>query len=279
MTGELRAFVALVVIAVLGWVGYQMLFKAGEAPHVVLQDVHGSVDIESGGRRQQATDGAQIGAADRLVAGADGEAVLAFGEENRVKLGANTSVQVTSVDATGVRLSLENGRVQATIRPGGPGLGITAGDKSVDATDADFTVARTADGVGVESTRGAVTVDGASLQAGQRTVIPKDGTPLQLPTSEALLLQMAWPGQTRTSASKVRLQGSTEPGAHVRARTAAGTAETRAGRDGAFTVEVELGEGENAVAVDAVNVFGQVARADWHVARDSTPPAIGVRIE
>ena len=122
-------------------------------------------------------------------------------------------------------------------------------------------------------------MDGTEVKAGQRTLLPRDGTPLQMPTSDVLLLQMAWPTEQRTVAGTVRVQGTTEPGARVRAKTAAGTAEATAGRDGAFSVDVMLAEGENAVAVESVNIFGQVAKADWRVARDSTPPSIGVRIE
>ncbi len=279
MTAELRALLALAVIAVLGWVGYQLLFSDSAAAAVVLSEVRGDVQVESGGQRGAATAGAPIHASDRLVSGADGSAVLAFGTQSRVTVQANTSVQVTSVDPTGVRLSLEDGRVQATVRPGGPRLGIDAAGRAIRADDADFEIVRSPDGVAVQSSRGAVDVDGAAVAAGDRTVIPSDGSPMQMPVSDALLLQMAWPAQDRTSTPKVRLTGTTEPSAKVTASTSAGTATTRADRAGAFVIEVALGEGENAVVVRAVNLFGQVAKAEWRVARDSTPPAIGVRIE
>lgn len=279
MSAELRAFIAFILIVGVGWVGYQELFNDSAAVRVVLQDVHGTVELRSGSQVAPARVGAEVGAADRLVAGADGQAVLAFGGESRVTLEANSSLQVTSVDETGVRVSLEDGRVQATVRPGSPGLDIRSGGRTVTASDADFSVVRGAGGVGVETTRGAVDVDGVPVVAGRRAVIADGATPMQMPASESLLLQVAWPGLERTPSGAVRLVGTTEPGASVRVRTPAGDVRTTAGPDGAFAVDAALGEGENAVAVEAVNVFGQASTAQWHVVRDSTPPRIGVKIE
>ncbi len=279
MSVEVRAFLAFILIVALGWVGYQELFSDSAAVQVVLQDVHGDVQLRSAGGSAPARVGAQVGASDRLVAGADGQAVLAFGAENHVTLEANSSVQVTSVDETGVRLSLEDGRVQATVRPGSPALGITSGGRTVSAADADFTVVRGSGGVGVEASRGAVDVDGVQVAAGQRMLMADGAAPMQMPASDSLLLQVAWPGLARTSSATVRLVGTTEPGASVRVRTSGGDVRTTAGADGAFAVDAALGEGENVVSVEAVNVFGQVSKAEWHVARDSTPPRIGVHIE
>ena len=279
MSAEVKALLALLVIMVLGWVGYQALFANDSAVQIVLHDVQGDVRVEAGGREVAARVGGQIGASDRLVSGENGRAVLAFGADSRVTLEPNTSVQVTSVDLTGVKHSLENGRVKATVRPGGPVLGLSAAGQTVTASDAEFTVVRSADAVGVESTRGTVTIDGAELVAGSRTLFPVDGTPLQMPASNELLLQMAWPAQQRTAASQVRVTGTTEPGAQIQARTGAGSARATAGPDGIFAFDIGIAEGENTVAVEAVNVFGQVSAADWHVSRDSRPPAIGVQID
>lgn len=279
MTAEVRAFIAFILIVGVGWVGYQALFNDSTTVRVIVQEVQGSVELRSGNEAVPARVGAQVGAADRLVAGADGQVVLAFGAESRVTLESNSSLQVTSVDETGVRLSLEDGRVRATVRPGSPGLGIRSGGRTINAADADFSVVRSGEGVGVEAARGAVDVDGVPVVAGRRAVIVDGGTPMQVPASESLLLQVEWPGLERTPSETVRLVGSTEPGAKVRVRTAAGDAWTTAGPDGAFAAEAKLGEGENAVSVEAVNVFGQAATAEWHVARDSTPPRIGVKIE
>jgi len=279
MTAEIRAFLAFILIVGVGWVGYQELFNDSATVRVVVQDVQGNVELRSGNESAPARVGAQVGATDRLVAGADGQAVLAFGAESRVTLEANSSLQVTSVDETGVRVSLEDGRVRATVRPGSPSLGIRSGGRTVTAADAEFSVVRGAEGVGVETTRGSVDVDGVPVVAGRRAVIADGATPMQMPASESLLLQVAWPGLERTPSATVRLVGTTEPGAKVRVRTPAGDVRTTAGSDGAFAVEAMLGEGDNAVSVEVVNVFGQVSTAKWHVLRDSTPPRIGVKIE
>lgn len=278
MTAELRALLALLLIGGLGWAGYQVLFSDSTVVDVVLYDVHGNVLVESGGAKSTAAVGAHIGASDRLVSGDDGSAILGFGADSRVTLAPNTSVQVTSVDATGVKLSLENGRVKATVRSGGPGLGVTAGGRTVTASDADFSVARTVDGVGVETSRGRVEVDGDGLDAGERVIFPGDGTPLQLPAAEELLLQMVWPAEKRTASSQVHVTGRTEPGARLHATTSASAADARSAADGSFAFDIGIAEGENTVAVQAVNVFGQISKAEWEVSRDSMPPSIGVRI-
>jgi len=279
MNTELRALLVFFVIAALGWVGYAYVFSDASGVQVVLYDVQGRVEVESGGARSTAEVGNAIGASDRIFAGEDGRAVLALGGENRLTLERNTSVQVTSVDTTGVRLSLEDGRVRATVRSGGPKLGIQAGGREISATDADFNVNQGVDGVGVTTERGSVSVDGVAIANGQRAVLPPTGDPLQMPASESLLLQMSWPGATRTASPAVLLAGRTEPMSKVRVHTPTSHAETQSDKLGNFQVSIALGEGENEVVVEATNVFGQASEARWKVARDSTPPKIGVEIQ
>jgi hypothetical protein len=279
MSAELRALLVFFLIVALGWVGYASVFSDAAGVQVVLYEVQGRVEVESGGTRSAAEVGSAIGSSDRIFAGEDGRAVLALGGENRVTLERNTSVQVTSVDSTGVRLSLEDGRVRATVRSGGPTLGVRAGAREVSATDADFDVTRGADGVGVTTARGSVTVDGMAIADGQRAILPPTGDPLQMPASESLLLQMSWPEAARTAAPTVLLAGQTEPMAKVRVRTPTARAETQSDKLGNFQVTIALGEGENEVLVEATNVFGQASEARWKVARDSTPPKIGVEIQ
>lgn len=279
MNTELRALFAFLLIAALGWVGYSHVFSDASGVPVVLYEVQGRVEVESGGARSMAQLGGEIGPSDRIFAGDDGRAVLGLGGENRLTLEANTSVQITSVDTTGVRLSLENGRVRATVRSGGPGVAIQAGTRQITATDADFDITRGEDGVGVSTSRGAIDVDGVPLGDGQRAILPPQGDPLQLPASDSLLLQMSWPGATRTASPSVLVTGQTEPLARVRVQTSSARADTQSDKLGNFEVAIALGEGANVVVVEATNMFGQTSEARWTVARDSTPPKIGVEIQ
>lgn len=279
MSSEVRALLVFLLILGLGWIGYPYAFSDDGRVHVVLAEVRGGVEVESGGARAAAHDGDPIAASDRLYAGPDGSAVLAIGADNTVTIERNTRLEITAVDGTGVRLSLADGRVHATVRPGGPRVAVAAGSSVVTAADADFEVARGEAGVGVQTSRGSVQVDGAPLGSGQRAVIPVDGPALQMPAAEALLLDVAFPKARRTAASTVEVVGQTEPGARVRIVARAGTVEVRADGDGAFRAPVALAEGDNELTVEAVNVFGQSRRAPWHVVRDSTPPVIGVEIQ
>lgn len=278
MSSEVRALLVFLLILGLGWIGYPYAFSDDGRVHVVLAEVRGQVEVESGGERAAAHSGDAVQASDRLVAGKDGSAVLAIGADNTVTIERDTRVEITAVDGTGVRLSLADGRVHATVRPGGPRVAVEAGASVVTGADADFDVARGPEGVGVQASRGAVQVDGVAVSAGQRTLVPPDGPALQMPASEALLLDVAWPKAPRTASATVEVAGQTEPGARVRIVARSGTVEVRADSGGAFHAPVALEEGENDLSVEAVNVFGQTRRAPWHVVRDSTPPVIGVEI-
>jgi hypothetical protein len=56
-------------------------------------------------------------------------------------------------------------------------------------------------------------------------------------------------------------------------------ADTQSDKLGNFHVAIALGEGANEVVVEATNLFGQTSEARWTVARDTTPPKIGVEIQ
>jgi hypothetical protein len=280
---DLAPLLVLVALLVAGFVGYRVLF--GTETAFVLVEASGDV------RRTDALGGSAVVAAgealdarDRLVAGEGGRAVLGLGDETRVTLEASSSVKVLGVDATGVRLELEGGRVQATVRPGAGAVGIVAGGREVTARDADFTAARDADGtLGIAAERGALSVQGvegiSSIRAGERLVAPAEGDPLVSPAAEALLLYVADPAATRVRAETAAVSGRTQPGARVRVRGAGAWQEVRADERGEWTATVALAEGENAVQVEAVDVFGNVAQSSVTLTRDTRPPAVGVEIK
>lgn len=278
MSAEVRALLALAVIALLGWLGYGYLFGDNAEATIRLADIAGDVAIERGGTRSPASEGATLSATDRLTAGKNGGATLELGEGNRVAVGPDTSLTVTSVTEEGVGIALEGGRVKATIRPDGPALDLTARGKRIEADDADFDVVVEGETVGVTTTRGVLTAEGQRLAAQQRLLMG-EGKPLQLPVSEQLLLEMAWPADPRTPRPTLSVAGETEPGARVTVWIGTVEAAALAGRDGRFSVDVPLGEGVNEVRVSAINVFGQVTEANWAVTRDSTPPTIGVEVQ
>ncbi len=280
-----REYLALIVfgcVLALAGVGWQVLFSAPEPAGVTIAAVSGNVQQVTPTGSTPATVGASVAARDRLVAGPDGNAVLAFGDEARLTLDASSSIKVVSVDDAGVRVELDGGRVSATVRPGGRQLAIGADGREVTAEDADFTVARGEDGtLAVAADRGSVKTNlpGVStIGAGQKVVAPRDRQALVSPTNDALLLSVVWPEQSRTRAAEVSINGTTEPGARVIFDGAGGPVTVLGDADGRFSATVALREGENTLRAHATNALGQVAELRWDVVRDTRPPSISVEL-
>lgn len=283
MRRELLALLVVPLLLLAGWFGYQTLFGEDRSGVLTLVDVQGEVSHERPKERHGARAGDEVRAGERLEAGPDGSAVLTLGEDTRLILKADSSMRVVSVAEDGVKVALDHGRVQATVRPGGAPVGVRAGDGEVLAQDADVTVARGDDGtVGVETTRGTVGLSGfggvTQARAGERVVAPPGRAARVAASSEALLLSLAPPPSVRTAAPRAAVVGTTEPGARVRVTAAGRTQEVRADVEGRFSVAVDLIEGRNAVVVEATGVLGGETRADWSVERDTEAPPIQIEI-
>lgn len=284
MSRELQAVALLLIVLGLAWLGYGVLFGDDGAARLTVASVQGEVSRLDGlGNPAPIESGQALLPRDRLVAGEGGRAVLALGTESRVTVEPSSSVRVLSADEFGVRLELEGGRVQATIRPGSGSFGITADGRAVVTEDADFTAARDEDGtLGVEATRGALTlegVDGAErLAAGERLVVAEDGAALVQSATEELLLNVAWPTDPRTRATELEVRGNTEPGARVRIGREGAWTEVRADRAGAFVARVPLSEGDNDLRVEAASVLGGAVAVSSTVVRDTKAPSVGVEV-
>lgn len=285
LSRELRALLLVAAIFVVGAGVYRLLFvkEAGERFQIV--NVSGDVrHVDSDGESDLAKQGDRLEAGDRIVSGDGGRAILGLGENTRVAVDASTSVRVLGVNAEGVRLDLEGGRVQATVRPGGGRVGVVAGDREIVADDADFTAVVDEEGTfGVTSERGSLALLGVAgmsqLRSGDEVVIPKGGTPLSAPASEALLLQVVWPAPPRTRERDVELTGNTQPGAKVAVIGGTKPISVKAGPDGTFRVMVPLAEGQNRLAVVATSVMGKEAKVDAELVRDTQAPSVGVTLE
>lgn len=283
MRGELIAIVTLLAILLLGWLGYTLVFGRGGEADLVVQSVNGTVTrLRADGRSAAAQAGESLEREDRIAAGEDGRAVLAFGPQMRVTVAPGAEIAVVDVTAEGVRLELEGGEVQATVRPGSGTLGIGADGRLFEAEDADLRMVRADDGtVAAENTRGVVRfgVEGATqeLRAGERVVAPRGGSPLTAAASEALLLSVQWPSR-RLRAKEATITGRTEPGALVKVGREGAWVSVRAGPDGTFTAHTTLEEGSNDVQVVATSVLGSVGSSSGVLERDTTPPVLGVEI-
>lgn len=284
MPKELQALAVLLVVLALSWLAYGAIFGDDGGARLTVATVEGAVSRVDGlGEESPAEAGAELLPRERIVAKAGGRAVLALGPDSRVTVEESSAVRVLAADETGVRLELEGGRVQATVRPGSGQLGITADGRTVLADDADFTAARDDDGtLGVAATRGTLAVEGVEgatkLGAGERLVAAPGGAALVQSATEELLLNVAWPTEGRTRAETVEVRGTTEPGARVRVGREGAWTEVRADRSGAFVARVPIGEGANDLRVEATSVLGSAASVSGSVVRDTTAPSVGVEV-
>ena len=219
----------------------------------------------------------RVGLEERIVVGAGSEAALAFGENMRLTLQSDSSLRVLGASGNGLRVELEDGRVQATVRPGGASLGVVAAGREVTTENAQFTMGvGVTDAMGVEVRAGRVSLSGVegveSVGPGERLLATADGPLVQGAIPTRLLLEVQWPGAEATRNDKALIRGSTEPGAEVMAGGEAGAVRTVADAEGRFALEVALEEGENSLKLQARGVTGQEQTAESTLTRDSEAP-------
>lgn len=274
----------IMVVALLGVVGWYFLFGTAAGGRLVIHEVAGAVQRVDGlGKGQDATAGMALSANDRIVAGEGGRAVLALGPETRVTVDGGSAIKVLDVGASGVKLELEGGRVHANVRPGSGRVGISSDSREASTDDGAFTAARGDDGTfAVSAESGNVDISGisgvTSISAGEKVVAPVGGNPLQGPASDALLLDVIWPTTRRTREEEVEVTGTTEPGATVKLGQSGEWVTARADKDGHFSARVKIGEGENRIEVHATSLLGALAQVDASVTRDTTAPQIGIEL-
>ena len=266
----------LVLIA--GYTGYVWMFESDETPVLRVVDATGSVTwVSAAGERGEAAVGLSLQARDTLAVGDGGRAVLGVGDDARLTLSSSSSIRVLDVDRSGVRVELEEGRVQARVRPGSPSIGVSNRGRSISATDAVFDVAVDAEGaLAAQTVEGEVAVQGfdeiTSLPAGDRLrALPGEPAVVAM-APEELLLELAWPEEGVTREAEVLIEGRTDPYAEVRVGREGSWTRARAGPDGRFRVSQTLVEGENPLEVEVRDAMGDVVEARHTVVRDSTAP-------
>lgn len=267
------SIVAVAVVLLVGWLGYTWVFDGSQQAMVVVESVRGTVERSRPQEGSHAVEaGERLAAADRIRVADDSEATLTVGGDARLRLAPKAAIEIVEVTADGVRVELEEGRVEANVRPGAPRLSVTAGDRVAVARDADFAVGVEDGAFAVAVQRGAVEVDGAPLAAGQRLTQAGEGAAQVQPLDAQLLLEVRWPQEPARETSAT-LRGTTEPGALVVASGGAQPAQVRADPDGAFRLAVPLSEGENALSVSATNALGRTIAVSGAVVTDSQAPA------
>jgi hypothetical protein len=281
---HVQVIVAALVLLIAGWVAWTLMFGGEGAPQLVLVGVEGAVSLQSpDGAERDAAEGDRLNAQDHLTVGADGSALLSMGEGTRLQLEPKSAIRILEADGAGVRVELEGGRVQASVRPGSPVLGISSRGRAVVARDATFKVGVDPDGAfAVEAEAGTLELQGfeghSQLKEHQRLIdVPGAASVVDAATTE-LLLSVRWPEEP-TRADRAHVRGRTSPFAEVIVRPDKGAGlRVRAGADGQFDAQLPLQEGNNAITVVARDPNGRKSQAEGSVARDSEAPT-ATRVE
>jgi hypothetical protein len=270
----LAGLVALVV----GVAVWRYVASEPTSGRLVVREVEGALTIRRGVETVHAAAGDVVGAEDHLTTGAAGQALLELTPGTRIRIGASTELTVLQVGAEGVRLALEDGQLQATVRPSAGAVRVASRGREVVSTQGAFRVGVAGDVLAVAAEEGEVVLTGVEppglLGVGTQTVAVGDQR-TTAPIPEALLLAVEWPEPGRTRAPTERVRGTTAPGASVVAEGSFGRRAVRAGSDGVFTLELPLEEGTNAVTVRAEDLLGGASSVAGELpTRDTTGPSL-----
>lgn len=278
MRDALKFLVAILAVLVVGGIGYRIVFPYKDVAPVLIQQVEGTVHyIGEGNQRTEAYPGQPLQRQDRVETSENGRARLTYGQHSSMQLQHGTSIRVLGITSEGVRVELDQGRVEATVRSGTESLGIVSRGREVQARDAIFDVGVNQQGtLAVETREGEVELLGMGdldrMSEGQRITAPANGEPAMSPIPEAMLLEVAWPESARTREAEVTVRGRTDPGAEVRVGAAGRWTTVVAGNDGSFEATVPLEEGPNPLRVVSEDPLGRASSAESEVLRDTEPP-------
>lgn len=277
MRDVLQVLLVAALVLLGGGVAYRLLFGGASTPPLLVERVEGTVQHVGADGVSDAQPGQVLETSDRVVAKEGSRAVLGLGEDTRLVLHESSSVRVLGQGEDGLRVELEDGRVQATVRPGAGVVGVRAGTREVKTENASFAMGLADDEtVMVDVSVGEVALRGfgdqTQLATGQRIVAVPGREPQVNAIPESLLLDVRWPEQVRTRDAQVLVSGRTEPGATVRIKGLAGGEKVIADQTGGFELTVSLAEGDNALELEAIDALGNQRRVSWSITRDSRGP-------
>jgi hypothetical protein len=265
------------VIILLGLVAYLQIFESNSENSFRIHAVEGEVTHRVGALESPAVVGEILGQNDRLQTGEGGRVELTLGEHTQMALDGESSMVLVGATEEGLRVELEGGRVQATVRPGGARLAVVAGDRQVIANQASFAVGVGASGTtAVESRGGSVTLIGfgelSALEEGQQILAVAGEDPRLTAIPKSLLLEVEWPSET-TREAESRLVGNTEPGAVVWTDVDGKRLKTVADAQGRFVLDgVPLDQGRNTILVNGQSILGGQGALEGNLERDSKAP-------
>ncbi len=281
MRDVLKVLAVAVAVLLLGFLGYRGLFGEGAADGLRVSELQGQVFVV-GSERTPAALGDVLGSEETLESGEGGRAVLSFGSGGELTLEPETTIRVLPSQGDGLRIELDGGRIQATVRDGSP-LGVVSGGREVRADgEAAFQVARSEGSTYVSSERGTLDLRGfgdiTELNADEVVVAPDGGSPRLDPASRALLLEVEWPSDA-VRRERLPVQGRADPGSTVTLRVdGEQVALAEVDSEGEWQAEVMLKEGPNVLEVEIRDPLGRTQTMEQVVDLDTTPPQLTVEV-
>jgi len=279
MRRQLPVLIAVLVVLGLGLAGYQALFGPDDTVTLSLIEVSGEVErVDALGGRESLVLGAALAPRDQVRVGQSGRAVLEVGEGSTLTLEPSSSIRVTQVEQTGVRVELEEGRVQAKVRAGSPLLAVEREGQRVEVDDGEVVVSEDEGLLQVEGRKGTARVSGIqgvqTVGAGERLVQGEGGETVRGPAPEDLLQAVRWPDAKATRADEIVVEGNASAFARVAAHTDQDEVAGRADASGRFRLSVPLVEGPNEILLMVTDAFGGVRESRHQIVRDTQAPEV-----
>jgi len=278
MKEHLSVLLAALAVLAVGYGCYLVLFADPTTGQLMVTAVAGEVTrVAPDGRSEPAGTGDLLTESTEIRVGEAGHVLLEAGEGSELRLEDNTSVRVLAADHRGVRVELDEGRVQARVRPGSRVLGVRAGGRTATAEDGRFRMARDSEGtVRIAVDEGSVALAGpdgpTALAAGSRLDAVRGQVPvIQDSVVEELLLEIRWPSLPPGS-DPAPVDGRTLPHAQVRIRGPQGTTELQADAEGRFFTELSVPAGTHAIEVAVDDGLGAERTESGQLVRPAEVP-------
>lgn len=282
MTTRRRYLLLLLVLLLIGGAAallQRILFPSGPRSLEVVS-VTGDVSVvpAAGGAAQPLAAGAEIRPGDAVRTGRAGEAVMRGDGSATVTVREHSRVGVEGVLDGVSRFRLDEGRIEGRVNEGeGGGIQVSGGKDGAEVLTRGGKMAVGVDAGGtfaVAAMEGTATLSQGGtrrdLKAGEFAVVSGGNVEVgAIPTS--VLLKVAWPEEGRTREKTATVDVQARPGTLLRVNDVS----VAVGVDGRGQVPVELKEGENRVAVEAVDAVGnRTVGTSGAIVLDTRPPEI-----
>lgn len=284
MRENLGLLLALLVILLVGVVGYRALFGPQGADLVVLDAVGQAVRVRAAEGAVPLRVGDALAVDDQLMVGESGVLRVGIGEGSELSLQANSALRLTAVTDDGVRVELEGGAVSARVRAGSPSLGLRARGRELQLTSGEVNAGLADDGrLTVEVLAGELALSGvdgqSALAAGQRLDLADGQAPVTAPLAEGLQVQIRGPSTVGEDGA-VSVIAHTQPYALVELSGAGAAVHAVAGPDGVARLPaVVLPRGGATLALRARDALGREASITHRVEAAGGPKLMGTAVQ